>query len=84
MYIHLGGEVTVETSKIIAIMEQAPLLKDKKNTAFIESRKKAGNFIDLGDPYTKSVVITEDTVYLSPFSTLTLRRRLETGHVALG
>lgn len=77
MFIHLGQEVMIQTEDIIAIIDQEPLLKSKKNVQFMEGHQEAGLIIDLGEQLTKSVVITGDTVYLSPFSTLTLKRRLE-------
>ncbi|HEX6922991.1 MAG TPA: extracellular matrix/biofilm biosynthesis regulator RemA family protein [Bacillales bacterium] len=76
MFIHLGSDVMVPSNEIVAIFEYT--LIEKRNMRFVESHEKAYLIVDVGDQDTKSVVVTEDdTVYLSPFSTLTLRRRLE-------
>lgn len=76
MFIHLGNDIMVSSNEIIAIFEQS-LLK-KRNIAFAKNHEKANLVVNIGNQDTKSVVVTEDdTIYFSPFSTLTLRRRLE-------
>ncbi|HET7580546.1 MAG TPA: extracellular matrix/biofilm biosynthesis regulator RemA family protein [Bacillales bacterium] len=76
MFIHLGNDVMVPSDEIVAIFDQS--LLEKRNMAFAGNHEKAHLVIDIGEQDTKSVVVTEDdTIYFSPFSTLTLRRRLE-------
>lgn len=77
MFIHLGNDIMVPSDEIVAIFEQS--LLEKRNMAFAKNHKKAKLVVNIGDQDTKSVVVTEDdTIYFSPFSTLTLRKRLET------
>lgn len=81
MFIHLGSEMMVETEEIVAVIDQEPFFKNKKNVQFMKGHQQAGLVMDLGEQLTKSIVITGNTVYLSPFSTLTLKRRLETDNL---
>ncbi|HEX7063969.1 MAG TPA: extracellular matrix/biofilm biosynthesis regulator RemA family protein [Bacillales bacterium] len=77
MFIHLGNDVMIPSDEIVAIFEHA--LIAKRNMPFVENHDKAYLIVNIGEQDTKSVVVTEDdTIYFSPFSTLTLRRRLET------
>jgi hypothetical protein len=67
----------VPSNEIVAILEYT--LLEKRNMAFLENHQKTYLVIDIGKQETKSVVVTAyDNIYLSPFSTLTLKRRLET------
>ncbi|HET7627723.1 MAG TPA: DUF370 domain-containing protein [Bacillales bacterium] len=75
MFIHLGNDVMVPAGEIVAILDYA--LLEKRNLAFLENHKKTYLVIDIGKQETKSAVVTTDeNIYLSPFSTLTLKRRL--------
>jgi len=78
LFIHLGDDVMIPSEEIIAIFERS-FLKNKKNIPFVENHERSYCVVDIGLDFTKSVVVCDDdTIYLSPFSALTLRRRLET------
>ena len=76
LFIHLGNDVMVSTDEIVMILDKS--LLRKRNIAFAKNHEKAHLVVDIGQHETKSVVITDDDkIYLSAFSTLTLKRRLE-------
>ncbi|HET7657781.1 MAG TPA: extracellular matrix/biofilm biosynthesis regulator RemA family protein [Bacillales bacterium] len=76
MFIHLGNDVMVPANEIVMILDR--VLLEKRNIAFAKNHDKAHLIVNIGQQDTKSVVITnDDKVYFSPFSTLTLKRRLE-------
>lgn len=79
MFIHLGAQLSIFDENIIAIVSMETIDESKLNTEFLEFQRKLGKVrsVDMSKP--KSVVITSHTVYLSPISVSTLRRRHNTG-----
>lgn len=75
MFIHLGNENVIRTSDIIAIFDMELFSQSSINEQFLLENRKGGFVVDIGKEDTKSLVITKDAVYLSPFSALTLKRR---------
>ncbi|MBC7076297.1 MAG: DUF370 domain-containing protein [Syntrophomonadaceae bacterium] len=78
MYVHLGNNFTVPLKNIIAILNIFPTLsKDVKD--IIEIAKIEKKLIDVsekgGKCKTKTLVICDDMLYLSPISSITLYRR---------
>lgn len=83
MFLHLGNGVSVRTKDVIAIQDFT-IFQDGPGREMLEARRKAGlvvNTLDLGpkDEHDsiKSLVLTEDRIYLSVISPLTLKRRSE-------
>lgn len=79
MYLHLGVDCMVKNSEIIAIFN----LGHPQSQVYDEYVQKYGDrykIIDAsgGEGY-YSCVLTEDTMYLSSISSLTLKKRAETG-----
>jgi hypothetical protein len=72
----VGGEVLVRTSEIVAILDQ-PALTAAPTREFVGFARGRGLVEDLtaGAPV-KSAVVCRARVFLSPFSSATLRRRL--------
>lgn len=75
MFVHIGGTTVIQAKEIIAIFNIEIESTSPVTSEFLKRAKKDGNveFIDTDE--TKSVVITEDRVYYSPISSLTLKRR---------
>ncbi|MBU9710606.1 extracellular matrix regulator RemB [Evansella tamaricis] len=76
MFIHLGGDMVLRSKKIIAILDQTNESQD--NQQFLISQEKEKKTIQISEDNTKSVVITDSHIYLSPISSHTLKRRAET------
>ncbi len=73
MYIHIGEDANVKLKDIIAILDKesgssSPLVKE-----FL--KHKEGCLINLAKKSFKSIVITTDRIYLSPFASGTLKKR---------
>lgn len=74
MFINIGEDCIVWSKEIIAIIN----IKDIKDSSplliefFSHHQEKV---IDLSNGLGKSMVITKDKIFLSPLSTLTLKRR---------
>lgn len=76
MFIHIGGDVVVRAKEVITILDVNGN-KSEKNA------KKNNNFdINIGKSKVvkisqeiKSIIITDDKIYYSPISSLTLKKR---------
>ncbi|WP_147535984.1 extracellular matrix regulator RemB [Bacillus marasmi] len=73
MYLHVGEEITVHTKEIIAIIDKHSIRSSPLMEKFIQQRKD--QIINLTKGNYKSVVITSNKVYFSPFSSGTLKKR---------
>lgn len=79
MYLHLGVDCMVKNSEIIAIFN----LNHPQSLVYDEYVKKYGeryHIVDAsgGEGY-YSCVLTSDTMYLSSISSITLKKRAESG-----
>ncbi|QFT87077.1 hypothetical protein FIU87_00025 [Bacillus sp. THAF10] len=74
MYLHIGEEVMVRASKVIAIFDRR-LLQSDWRANLPEAAQKSIKNISKHD--VKSVVITEQTIYLSPLASTTLKKRMD-------
>ena len=75
MFIHIGGDTVVRTKEVISILDHQTVKNSKLNKAFLREMRKMT--VDSGSEETKSYVITQDAVYCSPISSLTLKRRAQ-------
>lgn len=73
MYIHIGEDIDIRGSDLIAILDR----KSVNSTVFIEEflQRNRKNIIDLSKKSVKSIVITKDKVYLSSLASETLKNR---------
>lgn len=71
MYVHIGEDVLVRTSEIVAILD-----KQSVHLGEIRSRKEISpTSSHLADKNVKSVVITTKSVYLSSIASATLKKK---------
>jgi hypothetical protein len=73
MYIHIGEDLTIRSSDIIAIVDKQSGDSSLLNEEFLKRHK--GNLNNLAKHSFKSIIITKDHVYLSPYSSSTLKKR---------
>ncbi len=82
MYLHLGSDYMVKNSEIIAIFN----LRDQQSNIYndyVEKYRHKYRIVDLSeDSNFSSCILTEDTIYLSAISALTLKKRLEEGFLS--
>jgi hypothetical protein len=79
VFVHLGAQISIFDEDIIAIMSMEAMDRSKLNMEFLNFQRSLGKVtpVDMSKP--KSVVITPYSVYLSPISVSTLRRRCNAG-----
>lgn len=83
MFLHLGNGVSVRTKDVIAIQDYA-IFQDGPGRELLEKQCREGRIINtlaLGTQEDgesiKSLILTEENIYLSVISPLTLKRRSE-------
>lgn len=80
MFVHIGGTTVIQAKEIIAIFSIDIQTTSPVTNEFLNRAKKDGQVDIIDTDETKSVVITENRVYYSPISSLTLRRRADESH----
>lgn len=76
MFIHLGEETIIRTSEVVAIFDYEQLMASEDNQSLVAHLIK---YMDETEKSTiKSLVITDNGLFLSLFSPATLKRRSQT------
>jgi len=75
MFIHLGGDTLVNAKRIVAILNADSVLGSNSSKDFLKTAQEEGFIDNLNQEEYKSIVITNKNIYLSPISTLTLKKR---------
>lgn len=65
----------VSTKEVISILDHQTVKSSKINKSFLH--EKLRTVVDHSEEETKSYVITQDAIYCSPISSLTLKRRAQ-------
>ncbi len=75
MYLHLGADCMVKNSEIVAIINLCHP-QSEACQEYVEKYKDAYKLVDATEGgEASSLVLTEDTLYLSAISSLTLKKR---------
>ncbi|AOM84671.1 extracellular matrix regulator RemB [Salisediminibacterium beveridgei] len=77
MFIHLGGDFVLKTERIIAIFDHQTQGFSKENQLFMEGYQGKKRKVHVSDDPPKSMVVTDDEIFMSPISTHTLKRRAD-------
>lgn len=77
MYIHIGGEKIVQASELIAIFDISIEKPSKISRQFMLNAQQAKSMENISDEDPKSIVITQDKIYYSPISSMTLKKRAQ-------
>lgn len=75
MFIHLGGDTLVNSKKIIAILNVESVLGANTSKEFLKTAQEEGFIANPDQKEYKSVIITDKDIYLSPISSITLKKR---------
>jgi len=78
MYVHLGGEMVVAVTEVVAVLDARHIAGSPINEEFVRLARAAGYLRGRGlTAESKSLVVTRDrTVYASGISPATLARRM--------
>ncbi|MDQ0339271.1 ABC-type iron transport system FetAB ATPase subunit [Caldalkalibacillus uzonensis] len=75
MLIHLGGDVVIQNKDVVAILDYSKRSLDKSIAAFLDHYEQQGKVVWITENVSKSIIITDHLVYVSPISSFTLNRR---------
>lgn len=76
LFIYIGNDHVIESKQIISILDFQLIRSSSKLKKLIEKRKKDERVFGIEED-AKSIIITDDSLYYSPFSTYTLKKREE-------
>ncbi|NLW45986.1 MAG: DUF370 domain-containing protein [Firmicutes bacterium] len=77
MFIHLGGDKLINSKSLVAILNADSVLGANSSKEFLKTAQEEGFIANLDQEEYKSIVITDKDIYLSPISSLTLRKRAD-------
>ncbi|TMW71995.1 extracellular matrix regulator RemB [Alteribacter natronophilus] len=75
MFIHLGGDTVIRSKDVVAILDHQSRGMSQDNQEFLSENSSRKKVTEISADTIKSVVVTEEQIYLSPISSLTLKRR---------
>ncbi len=80
MYLHLGNSKMIKTGAVVGIFDLDNATVSGRTRQYLNKAQKKGQVITVGAELPKAFVVTagrrgENTVYLSPLSSTTLRKR---------
>jgi len=83
MYLPIGGDLSVRTETILGIFDLDNVSWAYKTKEFLRRAEEAGAVVAVDDGLPKSMILTRemglDRVWLTPFSTATLEKRIKKG-----
>ncbi len=77
LFIHLGGDVIIRSKDIIAILNRDVQELSSVTNLYLKAEEKRKAKTVISADYIKSIVVTNDEIYYSPVSSLTLNRRAQ-------
>lgn len=75
MFLHVGSEIMVPIKQIVAIIDFRGTQTSPATREYLDVARTEKRLIDLSGGSPKSVIVTTNQVYLSPISSLTLKKR---------
>ncbi|MCG0275087.1 MAG: DUF370 domain-containing protein [Thermosediminibacteraceae bacterium] len=73
MFIHIGKNTVVRTRDIIMVLDKE-CTQFRDTSDFLQLAKEEG-FVVPGEEEGKSIIVTDDKIYFSPISSITLLKR---------
>lgn len=75
MFLHIGSDVVVPLREVIAILDAELLERSQAVRDLVSLQQAERRVTDIAGGRPRSIVLTDRGVFLSPISTVTLRRR---------
>lgn len=77
MFLHIGGDVVVSLQQVTAILDLRTVAERPATRDFLQLSRSEKKTVDISAGEAKSAILTKTAVYLSPISSMTLKRRGE-------
>ena len=81
MYIHIGGDVTLPSEKIIGIFDIEKTSVNKEVNDYLKKLQKQGRIYYVSYEMPKSFVVTDNMVYITNVSAFTIKKRFKETNV---
>ena len=84
MFMHIGNDVNVKTSRIIGVFDIDTASYGKGTKLFLEKMQKSGRVLTISPDLPRSVILADDEsgtdvqLFVSPISSATIYKRGET------
>jgi extracellular matrix regulatory protein B len=75
LLLHLGDEEVIHSKDVLAILDMNALKDSELAKEFLAKHQRDHTLTDLSNSAAKSVIITDQGIYLSPLSASTLKKR---------
>ncbi|WP_322972558.1 extracellular matrix regulator RemB [Pseudalkalibacillus salsuginis] len=75
LFIHLGENVVVQARDVVAIFDYEIAKGSEETKEFLDYHQRKDKLEIINSELIKSIVLTTEEVYLSPLSSVTLKRR---------
>lgn len=75
LFVHVGGDIILRSKEIIFILNEDIRDNLSVTNEFLKEEEKRKEKIIISEDHIKSIVVTNDKIYYSPVSTLTLNKR---------
>ena len=78
MFVHIGGEYTILIDSIIGLVNLETVQASSTDMNDFLRRNEEENILEyVSEEIPRSMVLTDDRVYISPLSVVTLKKRIE-------
>lgn len=81
MYIHIGGDVTLLSEKIIGIFDIEKTSVNKEVNDYLKKLQKQGRIYYVSYEMPKTFVVTNSTVYITNVSAFTIKKRFKATNI---
>ncbi|MFG6118654.1 MULTISPECIES: extracellular matrix regulator RemB [Thalassobacillus] len=75
MFIHIGDDQVIRSKDVVAIIDHNLISSSSIIEEMIYNQRKEKNVEEMQTQEAKAIVITEDRIYFSPLSVMTLKKR---------
>lgn len=75
MFLYLGGNTTVKSDEVVGIFDIEKCSVSRVTAEFLNSCQKKGLIVNVSEDMPKSFTVTENNVYISNVSNMTIAAR---------
>ncbi|MFG6113604.1 extracellular matrix regulator RemB [Halobacillus sp. MO56] len=75
MFIHIGDDQVIRSKEVVAIIDHTLISSSSIIEEMIYNQRKEKNVVETQTQEAKAIVITDDQIYFSPLSVMTLKKR---------
>lgn len=75
MFIHIGDDQVIRSKDVVAIIDHTLISSSSIIEEMIYNQRKEKNVVETQTQEAKAIVITDNQIYFSPLSVMTLKKR---------